>query len=295
MEMIAPQPWWIPDHGFVLSFIKKLNGPEVYFSTSNDGKTWDDSRKIASMGGHIHISQARDNKLVIVFNYCPGGNSDKQTNLYYIQTDDIGQTWKTVDGSPISIPITDRDNKALVRNFESEGKLVYICDLNFDQEGNPVILAILSNSYKPGPEGGPREWIIVRWKDQKWDFIKLCESDHNYDKGSLFITNETWSVIGPSGPGPLEYRTGGEIVHWISTDGGDSWNKASDVTMNSKYNHSFVKRPVNSNRDFFAFWTDGDADKLSRSRLYFTDQRCKKVWMLPYEMISDFEKPVRIR
>ena len=294
-EMLAPQPWWIQNEGFGLFFIKKLESPELYFSYSNDGKIWDESQKIVSMGGHVHVSQAAPNKLAVVFNYYPEGNIDKQTNLYYIQTGDMGHTWKAVDGKTIDIPLIDPANTALIRNFESERKLVYICDLNFDQEGNPVILAILSNSSIPGPEGGPREWIIIRWKDQKWDFIKLCESDHNYDKGSLFITNNNWSVIGPSEPGPQEYRTGGEIVQWLSTDGGDSWKKVSDVTLSSEYNQSFVKRPLNLNRDFFAFWTDGDAEKLSQSHLYFTDQKCKKVWMLPYKMISDLEKPVRIR
>lgn len=295
LEMLAPQPWWIQDHGFGLFFMKKLTDPELYFSSSIDGKIWEESRKIASMGGHVHISQAIGEKLVITFNYCPGGNSDKQTNLYYIQTEDMGNTWTTIDGRTVNIPLTDPVNIALIRNFESEGKLVYICDLNFDINGNPVLLAIISNSSKPGSEGDPREWVTIHWKDNRWILNKLCESDHNYDKGSLFITEEEWSVIGPSEPGPNPYRTGGEIARWISTDEGETWVKASDVTTDSRHNNSFVKRPVNSHKEFFALWTDGDADKISRSNLYFTDNRCKKVWILPYEMVSDFEKPIRIR
>ena len=42
-------------------------------------------------------------------------------------------------------------------------------------------------------------------------------------------------------------------------------------------------------------WADGDADKLSISQLYFTNEKCNRVWVLPYEMKKDFEKPVRIK
>jgi len=34
------------------------------------------------------------NKLVSVFNYHPNGNVDKRTNIYAVQTDDMGRTWK---------------------------------------------------------------------------------------------------------------------------------------------------------------------------------------------------------
>jgi len=294
-EMIAPQPWWINEHGLAVVFIRKITGPDIYFSSSRDGRTWSENQKIASMGGHVHVSHAKGNKLVIIFNYSPGGNPDKQTNLYYLQTEDMGKTWKTVDGRIVEIPLTDPINEALVRNFEAEGTLVYLSDVCFDQEGNPVLLVILSKSSEPGPEGGPREWMLIRWKDRKWNYSKVCESDHNYDVGALFITDDGWSVIGPSEPGRLKYRTGGEIVNWIGTDDGATWVKATDLTFNSQVNNSFVKRPVNYNRRFYALWTDGDADKLSPSHLYFTDQKCRKVWMLPYDMISDFVKPVRIR
>ncbi|MFH0842538.1 MAG: BNR-4 repeat-containing protein [Bacteroidota bacterium] len=290
-EMIAPQPWWIGNDGCIVIFIKKINEPEIFFSASTDGIRWTENNLLSSMGGHAQLSEIRGKKLTTVFNYFPGGDPDKQTNIYLLETEDMGKTWKTIDGKSINIPLVHPGNEALVKDFESEGKLVYISDINFDMDGNPVILAIISNMSDPGPDRERREWMILKWIDQKWDYKKVCESDHNFDAGALYITEKEWSVIGPSDPGPQNFRTGGEIVCWKSTDKGENWSESRKVTSGSQVNHSFVKRPVNANKEFYAFWTDGDADKLSPSNLYFTNQKCRKVWMLPYDMSSAFKKP----
>lgn len=294
-EMLAPQAFWMENFGFLMMFSRAAKGLELYFTSSSDGNTWNGSQKIASMGGHMQVAGINNGNLVTVFNYHPGGNLDKRTNLYLLQTKDLGKTWETIDGNIIRTPVTDKGSECLIKDFESEGRLVYLNDLNFDREGNPVILAILSRDVNPGPAGDPREWMIIHWKDKKWNFNKVCESTHNYDMGSLYITEDDWRIIGPTEPGPQKYGAGGEIALWISRDEGISWEKARDITINSLKNNTFVRRPQNAQKDFFAFWTDGDADKLSVSRLYYTNAKCKKVWVLPYEMEDDLAKPVRIR
>ncbi len=294
-EIVFPQPWWIKDSCFLLMYTKVMRGRELYSSSSTDGKSWSVSKKLAGMGGHFQISNVYGNKLVSVFNYFPGGNLDKRTNLYLLQTDDIGKTWKTVDNKIVKTPLMEVQNEAIIKDYESEKKLVYINDLNFDSEGNPVILAIISRDFRPGPAGDPREWMIIHWKDNKWNFNKVCESPHNYDMGSLYITKGEWRIIGPTEPGPEKNGTGGEMALWISNDEGTSWRKAFNITANSIRNNSFARRPVNAQKDFYCYWADGDADKLSVSQLYFTNEKCNRVWVLPYKMKKDFEKPVRIK
>ena len=66
------------------------------------------------------------------------------------------------------------------------------------------------------------------------------------------------------------------------------------LTANSRRNHSYARRPLNAHSDFYVFWADGDADKFSESRLYFCNKKGDKVWMLPYDMQQDIEKPVRL-
>jgi hypothetical protein len=292
-EMTYPQPWWI-DKGFLYLFTKYTKGRELYWSTSNDGRTWAPEQKLAGMGGHYQVSNAWNGKVVTVFNYHPGGNVDKRTNLYLVQSTDKGKTWMTIEGKTIKTPLTDKRSEAIIKDYESEGKLVYLNDVNFDKDGNPVILAVISRDFKPGPQGNPHEWTIIRWKDGKWHFDKVCESTHNYDMGSLYIEKDDWKIIGPTEAGPQPYGTGGEMALWESKDGGQVWNKKKKLTQNSERNHSYARRPLQAHPDFYSFWADGNASTFSPSTLYFSDKK-GRVFVLPYEMQNDFEKPVRLK
>ena len=293
-EMTYPQPWWLNGKGFFYLFTKYTKGRELYWSTSKDGRTWVPEQKLAGMGGHYQVSNVWNGKITSVFNYHPGGNVDKRTNIYLVQSADMGKTWKNIDGKTVPTPLSDIQSDALVKDYATEGKLVYLNDLNFDSEGNPVVLAVVSKGFQPGPEGNPREWMIIHWKDGEWHFTRVCESTHNYDMGSLYINKNHWQIIGPTEAGPQLYGTGGEMALWESKDEGKTWKKTKMLTSNSTRNHSYARRPLNAHPDFYALWADGDADKLSESKLYFCNKK-GEVWMLPYNMNKDLEKPVKQR
>ncbi len=294
-EMTYPQPWWISGKGFIYLFTKYTAGRELYYSVSIDGKVWTDDQKLAGFGGHYQVSNNQGTRIVTAFNYHPEGIVDKRTNIYFAQTDDMGKTWCSIRGCTLELPLDDPHNEALVRDYEAAGRLVYINDINFDRSGNPVILVIVSRNFMPGPSGDPREWFIVRWKEGSWCFSKVCESTHNYDMGSLYIERKMWRIIGPTQPGPQKYGTGGEVASWVSRDEGKTWEKMRNLTEKSLRNNSYVRRPVNAHKDFYAFWADGDADKFSVSKLYFSNKKGNRVYELPYEMNSDEVKPLRIR
>lgn len=293
-EMTYPQPWWMKGQGFLYLFTKYTKGRELYWSVSKDGKTWAPEQKLAGMGGHYQVSNVWNQKLVSVFNYHPGGNVDKRTNIYLLQTTDMGKTWTTVDGKPLPTPLTDKHSAALVKDYEAEGKMVYLNDVNFDTNGNPVILAVISNGFKPGPDGNPREWMVIHWKNGTWNFHKVCTSTHNYDMGSLYTSGRRWQIIGPTEPGPQVYGTGGEMALWESEDEGQTWKRTAMLTANSTRNHSYARRPLHAHDDFYAFWADGNADKFSESALYFCTKKGDAVWQLPDHMEKDFEKPQRL-
>ena len=198
----------------------------------------------------------------------------------------------TVDGKPLQTPLSNPQNNALLKDYEKEGKLVYLNDLNFDEEGNPVILAVISNDYKPGPGGDPRQWVVMHWTNNNWRFDTVCTSTHNYDMGSLYIQKNHWQIVGPTDAGPQQYGTGGEMVMWESEDAGKTWQKKHKLTAKSNRNHAYARRPVSADADFYAFWADGNADTFSESVLYFCNKKGNKVWKLPYTMKGDFEKPV---
>ncbi len=291
-EFTYPQPWWIEGKGFLLLFTKYTKGRELYFSRSDDGRTWSPAEKLAGMGGHYQVSNQRKGRVITAFNWHPKGNVDQRTNLYFAQTEDLGQTWQTVDGKPLELPLADTHCPALVRDFQAEGRMVYVKDIQFDEQGNPVVLVVTSASYEPGPKGDPRIWTIIHWKDERWQFHEVTRSDHNYDMGSLYIEpNEQWRIIAPTETGPQKWGTGGEMAAWISRDQGASWQKARDITQASPLNHAYARRPVDAVPDFYAFWADGNPDEFSPSRLYFCNREGDRVWRLPYDMPGETARP----
>ncbi|MCK5861747.1 MAG: BNR-4 repeat-containing protein [Candidatus Hydrogenedentes bacterium] len=294
-EMTYPQPWFVQDQGFLLCLTKYTKGRELYWSTSVDGHTWAEDRKLAGMGGHYQTSRENQGRIITAFNYHPNGNVDKRTNLYYAETGNFGKTWQNASGETIVTPLTDTKNPSLIHDYEAENRLVYMKDINFDRQGRPVILVITSGGYAPGPENNPRTWTIVHWNGTAWDFREVTQSTHNYDMGSMYIEEDgIWRIIAPTESGPQPFGTGGEMAVWLSRDEGVTWKKERDITRNSKHNHAYARRPVNAHPDFYAFWADGNPDAFSQSQLYFSNKDGDKVWMLPYDMTEDWATPMRI-
>ena len=126
-------------------------GRELYWETSTDGSYWTtepagDLQKLAGFGGHYQVTRldTLKGRVGSALNYHPGGNVDRRTNIYYVETDDFGRTWRAVDGRELSVPMDGRDNPALVVDYEAENRLAYITKLLFDRDGNPVIVAVTS-------------------------------------------------------------------------------------------------------------------------------------------------------
>lgn len=287
-----PQPWQVPGKGFLHLFTRYTNGRELYWETSADGRTWSETKKLAGMGGHYQTSGAQGNKVASFFNYHPGGNVDKRTNLYYAQTTDFGATWTTADGTPLVLPLADVKNPALVVDYAAQGRLMYTCDLNFDAAGNPILLYVLSRDFKPGPNGGEREWTVAHWKNAKWNFSTITTSDHNYDMGSLYVQADQWIVIAPTDAGPQQWGAGGEMVLWSSRDEGKSWQRVRALTHESSLNHSYARRPRNARDPFFVFWADGNPNAISESRIYFANSAGDRVWRLPYTFPDGAESAI---
>ena len=106
-EMTYPQPRYIPGFGFFNLFTKYTNGRELYWETSTNGINWSAHQKLAGIGGHYQVSNVRADGLVAsFFNRHPGGNVDKRTDLYYVQTTNYGATWTTAE-RPAADPAAD--------------------------------------------------------------------------------------------------------------------------------------------------------------------------------------------
>lgn len=259
-EMTYPQPKYIPGKGFLHLFTKYTGIRELYFETSPNGVDWTEDQKLVGMkreedkhGGHYQISGQHGEKVVFFFNWHPNGNVDLRTNIYYLQTTDFGNTWTTVDGQEISVPVSDINSPALLKEFFSQKKNVYIKDVNFDENGNPIALYLVGPGHEPGPKNGPREWYVLYWNDSEWENHKITESDQNYDTGSLFVKGDEWMVVGPSENSPQPWGAGGEVMMWKSKDKGKIWEKTKDLTKNSERNHNYIRKVVNGKRPLLLF------------------------------------------
>lgn len=287
-------PWWMPGKGFLFLHTRYKKGRGLFWMTSPDGVTWGEPQSLAHIEqGDYQVTWRCGDRLASVFDFHPApGGLNTRSNIYYMETADMGRTWRTVAGDPLKLPLTERQNPALVYDSRAENKLVYLKDINFDANGHPVILYLTSTGYESGPKNGVRPWFTMRWSGKDWVRHPFTESDHNYDHGSLYIEPDgTWRIIAPTDPGPQPWTTGGAMVLWISRDQGATWTKVKQLTPGIKQNHTYARRPVNAHPDFYAFWADGNPLELSESHIYFTNKSCDHVWRLPGKMDNDFAKP----
>jgi len=293
--MTYPQPWYVPGGGLLLLFTMYTAGRELYWQTSEDGLSWSETRKLAGFGGHYQVSWRRGQTVCTAFNWHPEGNVDRRTNLYFLQSDDMGRTWRTASGQPVRTPLASVDNPALVHDYRAEGSLVYLKDLSFDTDGTPVILHVTSSDHRPGPQDPPRAWVTARWNGCEWECRPIAPAGHNYDMGSLHIEpNGTWRLIAPTEPGPQKWGAGGEMAMWTSRNRGRTWRRLKQLTAGSERNHNYARRPVNAHPRFYAFWADGDTERVSDSFLYFATKN-GMTYMLPPRMRGDFARPIRLR
>lgn len=294
-----PQPHYLPGQGFAFLCTRYDQGRRFLgLMTSPDGRDWSDWLPYARIEkGHYQASEACGTRIGTAMDFHPDPQGlNWRTNLYYLETDDLGKSWHTVDGRPLETPLTTVDNPALIHDYRSEKRNVYVQDLTYDAEGRPVILYLTSNGWESGPKSEPHLWQTARWTGSAWDLQGTIPMDNNYDVGSLYIEPDgQWRLIGPSEPGPQRYNTGGEIAMWTSRDQGKTWTKVKQLTEGSEYNHGYCRRPVDAHPDFYAFWADGHARQKSESRLYFTNQAGDHVWRLPVQMTEEFAKPELIQ
>lgn len=291
-------PWFHAGKGFLfLHTLYEDKGRSLYWTTSRDGREWAKPQLLARAElGHYQITAHAGNRTASVFNLHPEPvGLNMRTNLYYVETNDMGATWKSADGKELKLPFRSADNSALIHDYRKEKKLVYLKEVAFERDGRPVILYLTSNGYESGPKNGERVWHTARWTGSDWQIREFTKSDHNYDFGALWIEADgTWRVIAPTEPGPQPWTTGGDMVMWTSQDQGAHWTRVARLTQAKERNHTYARKPVNAHSDFYALWADGDTLKPSVSYLYFTDKKGSAVWRLPPQMTGEFARPEKM-
>ena len=296
-EMTYPQP--LKTKFGIFNFFTKYSGiRQLYFEKSYNDQVWTDDELLAAIpnqagekSGHYQVSSNyKGEKVGTFFNRHPNGIVDKRTDLYYMESSDFGKTWQTVDKKKLSLPVTNLNSPARVVNYSDAKKNIYLKDMVYDKNGNPICLYLVSNGHQPGPNSAPYIWKVTLWNGFEWLTYNITTSDHNYDMGSLWVDENFWRLVAPVGIPPQKWGVGGEIEIWSSIDKGHNWKKEKAITKNSDFNHSYVRKVVDGKAPFVFFWADGDPHEFSKSQLYFGDLK-GNVFLLPYSMKDNFEKP----
>ncbi len=323
------QVWNVPERGFISLFttydrsLVANVAPDsqaqrlLALMQSVNGVEWSAWQPLAAMEiGHyqnacVHYdltSKADDGKPAVKigtsFNYHPakakgnrGTGLNWRTNLYYMESNDLGQTWQTIEGQPLQTPLLSSDSPAKVYDYENENLNVYVTDTQFDSNGFPIIAYVTSKGFESGPEMGSRLFRTARWDGAKWEFSIVCEVDNNYEYAMIYPEEADHGIlrlVGSFEDGPQAYNTGGEISQWISVDNGQTWRKEFQLTKNSKVNQCFPRRTIDAHPDFYAFWAEGNGRQKSPSSLRFST-KSGAVYALPREMKEDWESPILIR
>ena len=291
------QIWYIKGKGFLGLFTKYKGWRDrvIGYNTSRDGVHWNEWKPIAHIGmGHYQISVEKEGKVGVAFDYHPIDKGlNYRTNLFYIETDDFGESWHLADGKKVQLPFKQIKNAALVKDFATLKKNCYVLDIAYDKQKHPMILVISSKGYQPGPENGPRVWEFFRHNGDKWFNTELTTSDNNYDMGSIYADNGLIQIIAPTEKGPQSYNPGGEVVIWESKDQGLNWKLNQQLTVGSPKNHTYIRSPKNPHSDFYAIWADGHGRQPSQSDLYFCDKQ-GHVFKMPRTFEANVIKPIDV-
>lgn len=136
-------------------------------------------------GGHYQISTYDGSRIHTVYNYHPGGNVDKRTNLYYMYSDD-GFIWKNKDDEVLELPL--EPDSDLTRIYQSDG-FIYLKDIGM-KLNKPMILFTESDSFDP-TTGTRNLYLMSPDEEPLW----INETGHNYNTGYYHYDNEFEYVV----------------------------------------------------------------------------------------------------
>lgn len=275
-----PQAHWIKGKGLLLletAYQGTMSGRSNLFETY-DAKTkaWSSPQPFAFIeeGDYLRSWQGANGRIGVAFDRHPKGKGlNFRTDIYYLESDDFGKTWKTASGEVVALPVTDKDSPALAFRDAERPWNIYIKGVRYDHANRPYILYLTSPGAASGPKNDPREWGILRWTGQMWENIRtgIC-SDSNYDFGTLSFVGTDWRILAATGRGPQSWNPGGELEAWRSSDDGKTWRLEKQVTRLSRRNMNYARTPVDHHPDFLAFWADGNGRAISESHLHYCDE-----------------------
>jgi hypothetical protein len=193
---------------------------------SNDGgTTWSNIIDITQEYPYFQIRKDHNDRIHISWHIRPGTSNE---NIYYVYSDDItsaSPTWKTADGTTVTIPLISTD--ALVFDSYSWDNCYLLGCIPDDQQGIHIF-AYLSDSVDTD------QLIHFRWNGSSWVQTVIAEeqlmswSSGGAIQGDVKFQDANIYLLS-------EYLQDGisENKEWVSYDRGLSWEFNRYVTVGS--------------------------------------------------------------
>jgi hypothetical protein len=167
---------------------------------------------------YASFNAGKGNTITAIFHHHPCavfGHKKPRYNTYFMRMDcAAADTWKTVQGTPVSLPVTKEsaDKLTLVTATDKSGVRTGICRV--DDAGNPHILIKQSPAL-----------VYYRWTGSAWHESVALADAASAQEGDILINSPSDIRLLMS----CEITNRSGIAWWQSTDGGTNWQQQSTV------------------------------------------------------------------
>ncbi|MCP9767854.1 hypothetical protein EGI22_08010 [Lacihabitans sp. LS3-19] len=172
------------------------------------------------------FQEGANNSIVSTFNYHLCGTGENHTSLrlnsYYMKMNTETDTWESIMGKKLDMPLTKESADELVQIYDSKGKSVRLGTIRSDSKGNPH-LYFRNNA----------NISYANWESDKWNFNEVLGQKFKFEEADILIanTNEirflTSSIMNNTA----------EIAWWQADENGKNWTKETPLvtSKNGKY------------------------------------------------------------
>ena len=164
-------------------------------------------------------------------------------NLYYIYSDDGGDSWCNSSGVAVTLPI-DESQETAVRVYDSGTDQLKMEDMVL-VNGEPVVLVNSGGQHKAAVKSGTT-----------WTLHDIGPADHLFDVGAIRIGGAGIQALLPSIPSQSGHDGGGMVMH--ESGDGVAWDGGTTVVSGAaNLSHNFA---IGLPHDDIAFmWSSGDS------------------------------------
>ncbi len=232
----------------------------TYRITEDKGKTWTgpeqdvtdmdmagrpewssyQSKLVSADGRFLHVVftsyddvKSNDPKRLYNARYHQPVPNDWKYNLYYVKIDLQTHAVSNFDGERLRTPLDADYADAKCRIWDTQGRGAGVPPtIMLDENGDPAFLHVLSEDTLED-----HQYYYVRRADGKWKQTPIAHANHQWN--SCHLSRDADGLLHAyliMGAGYLDERGymdkhgGGAVEEWVSSDRGNAWAKARDLT-----------------------------------------------------------------